>query len=124
MFELAGSTRSDPIAFVPKLFDKNFHDGVVARALSVRQIPPPAAPTQRRQLLALQFGAMASAVMRPEVIYGAPLKVKTPGKLAVLGPISCHLPGACSPASIELQPLLAARVASPDTSESGYARTR
>src|ERR1700694_5667531 len=122
MFELVGSTRSDPIAFVPKLFDKNFQVGVVASALSVRQIPPPAAPTQSRQpfvsrssslspRLGRQFGAIASAVMRPEVIYGAPLKVKTAGKLAVLGPISCHAPGACSLASIERQPLLAARVA-------------
>src|ERR1700737_4992267 len=116
MFELLGSTRSDPIAFVPKLFDKNVHVGVVARALFVRQIPPPAAPTQRRQLLVLQVGAMASAVMRPEVIYGAPLKVNTSGKPAVLGPINVQEPGECELEFSVDQPFFAAMVESPETS--------
>jgi hypothetical protein len=57
-------------------------------ALSVRQTPPPAAPTQTVHLVWLHAGSMASAVTRPEVVYAAPLKVNIAGKFAVLGPAS------------------------------------
>ena len=35
---------------------------------------------------------MARAVTRPDVVYGAPLNVRTPGKFALLGPTSPHAP--------------------------------
>ena len=67
------------MAFVAKLPDTKVQAGAPASALSVRQMPPPAAPSQTRQVFTVQLGAMASAVMRPEVTYGAPLKVRTAG---------------------------------------------
>src|SRR4029077_18448033 len=78
------------MAFVLKLLEINVQLGVVASALSVRQIPPPAAAAHTRQLVVLQSGAMASAVTRPEVIYSVPVNVKIDGSTAVLGPIICH----------------------------------
>src|SRR2546421_9610918 len=66
----------------------NFQVGVVASALSVRQIPPPAAATQRRQNVALHPGARANAVTRPDVTYSRPLYVRGAGNVAMLGPNS------------------------------------
>jgi hypothetical protein len=51
---------------VPKLPETNVHDGVAARASSVRQMPPPAAATQNRQLPGTHVPAIARAVIRPE----------------------------------------------------------
>jgi len=45
-----------------------FQLGVAARALVVFQTPPPAAAINTVQLAALQFGATAMAVARPEKI--------------------------------------------------------
>ena len=58
-----------PIAFVAKLPETNvqfvpFPD----RALFVRQTPPPAAAAQARHFDCEQFGSIASAVMRPDVV--------------------------------------------------------
>src|SRR4029077_6454921 len=66
-------------------------------ALSVRQTPPPAAAAHARHLLVLQLGSMASAVMRPEVVYAAPLKVRTSGKFDVLGPARAQAPSTLMP---------------------------
>ena len=66
---VAGSRVSVPIAFVAKLPEMNAQFGLAANALFVRQIPPPAAPTQSLQSLVVQVGVMANAVMRPEVTY-------------------------------------------------------
>src|SRR5207253_10748623 len=92
-----GSTLSEPIAFVAKLPDTNCQLGpLLERALVVSHMPPPAAATRSRQLPVLQLGSIASAVMRPEVVYSSPLNVKISGKFAVLGPISDQVPtGAC-----------------------------
>ena len=54
-----------PIALVPNEPETFVHDGVEASASSVRQTPPPAAPTQSRQLPDAQVGATATAVTRP-----------------------------------------------------------
>src|SRR5262245_56061534 len=43
--ELFGSTQSEPIALVVSPFVTDVQAGVFASALSVRQTPPPAAPT-------------------------------------------------------------------------------
>src|SRR6186997_874111 len=94
------------------------------KALSVRQTPPPAAPTQTVHLLWLHAGSMASAVTRPEVVYAAPLKVNIAGKFAVLGPASVQTPVAflfvCD--FIFVHALLAFTVKLNGTSVAGYAR--
>src|SRR6478672_5569907 len=93
-----GSNSRDPIAFVAKLPETKVQFAPAPlRALSVRQTPPPAAPTQTRQPLFPQSGEMAKAVIRPEVTYCAPLKVRRSGKIAVLGPIRCHCPAVFFP---------------------------
>lgn len=48
--------------------DAGAHVGDAARAFVVRQMPPPAAPTQTRQPWPdpPQFGSIAMAVTRPE----------------------------------------------------------
>src|SRR5690348_16890338 len=56
-----------------------FHCGSPAVAKSVRQTPPPEAPAQTTQLLALQLGETTSAVMRLAVWFVAPEKEVTPG---------------------------------------------
>src|SRR5215475_7042152 len=90
-----------PIAFVAKLPETNVQlTPLPESALSVRHTPPPAAAAQTRHPLLLQLGSMASAVIRPEVVYAAPLKVRTLGKFSELGPASVHAPptpGACGP---------------------------
>src|SRR6266576_1428512 len=86
-----GSSSSDPIAFVPKPPETKVQFAPAPfRALSLRQTPPPAAPTQTRQPVFAQAGEIAKAVIRPEVTYCAPLKVRISGKIALLGPIRCH----------------------------------
>ena len=60
-----------------------FHVGFGARALSVRQTPPPETPAQRRQLLAVQSGSATSIVVtRLAVLLVAPEKEITPGWVA------------------------------------------
>src|SRR5258707_1016168 len=49
------------------------------RALSVRQTPPPAAPTHSVHCCAVQLGEIASAVMRPEVTYWLPCRFRNAG---------------------------------------------
>ena len=92
-FPLRESKVKVPIALVEKLSETNVHFAPLPdKALSVRQTPPPAAPTQTVHLLLLHTGSMASAVTRPEVVYAAPLKVNIAGKFAVLGPASVQAP--------------------------------
>src|SRR6476661_2129555 len=58
-----------PIAFVAKLPETNVQFAPLPEsALSVRQMPPPAAAAQARHPFVLQFGAIANAVIRPEVL--------------------------------------------------------
>src|SRR5438046_10629166 len=89
---VAASKVNVPIEFVAKLPERNVQFGEFPSALLVRQTPPPAAATQSMQSPFVQVGAMASAVMRPEVMYEAPLKVKISGKFATLGPMRFHAP--------------------------------
>jgi hypothetical protein len=57
------------MAFVSKLPETNVQLGpLVESALSVRQTPPPAAAAQTRQLPTVQLGAIASALIRPDVV--------------------------------------------------------
>jgi hypothetical protein len=83
-----------PIAFVPKLPDRNVHDGVAASALSVRQTPPPAAATHtRHDVVPHAFESTASAVTRPETPRSEAWlskKFRTAGCVAVDGPASCQ----------------------------------
>src|SRR3954466_9153172 len=60
-----------------------FHCGSPAAAKSVRQTPPPAAPAQTMQLLAVQLGETTSAVIRLAVWFVAPEKARTPGWVAL-----------------------------------------
>src|SRR5690349_15101162 len=64
--ESVGSTISDPNAFVGRSDGGAIQVGCAASASLVRQMPPPAAATQSRQLCAPQFGSIASAVTRPD----------------------------------------------------------
>src|SRR4051812_20274642 len=94
-----------PIALMPNEPDTFVHAGVVAIALSVRQMPPPAAASHMRQTDRLHLLLMASAVTRPETCIGAAWKSKkfsTFGCVAVVGPTSCQaLPVAGRRAAIE-----------------------
>src|SRR5712692_9406833 len=49
------------------------------RPLSVRQTPPPAAPTQTVHCWGVQFGVIASAVIRPDVTYWLPCRFRNAG---------------------------------------------
>lgn len=51
--------------WIPKSLERNCQFGCPLRAFLVRQTPPPAAYTQRRQLPGAQFGSIAMAVARP-----------------------------------------------------------
>src|SRR5437868_15274326 len=125
--ESFGSTRSDPIALVAKLPETNVQLAPdPARALSVRQTPPPAAPAQTRQVLFEQFAETASAVTRPESLYCCPENVRMSGKIPLLGPIKCHAPSVFLPFPLPLlavtnwlNPVMAFRLASVGTSSAG-----
>src|ERR1043166_8770395 len=116
----------EPMALVAKLLDTNSHCGDPARPSLARQIPPPAAPTYMGQAPRVQLGPIAIAVTRPAVTYCAPAPrtFRTPGCVALLGPISCQVPGECAPAFSEAQLLCAARVASGGMPGAGYARSK
>src|SRR3978361_1289821 len=81
------------------------------RALSVLQMPPPAAACHKRQREALHAGSTTRAVIRPASTYGAPVNVSVPGSCAKLGPARVQVPGAARPP----QPRLS--VCSPDCCE-------
>ena len=66
-----GSTTTEPIAWIPNEPDRNSQLGFPASAFFVRHTPPPATPSQSRQLPGLQVGAMASEVVRPPAVYSA-----------------------------------------------------
>ena len=89
-----GSKTRDPTAFdgMPSL--NGFQLGVAARALVVFQTPPPAAAINTVQLAALQFGATAMAVARPEKIVPCEAPVDSDATSAdagtPLGPTSFH----------------------------------
>src|SRR5436190_23667676 len=61
--------------------------GFGARALSVRQTPPPETPVQSLHCFAVQSGSATSAVTRLAVSLVAPENERTPGSVAFcLGP--------------------------------------
>src|SRR5689334_10089614 len=73
--ESVGSTISEPKALVFSPSSIGVQVGLVSSAFSVRQIPPPAAATQRRQPSPSvpQLGSIASAVTRPDSCVGGPV---------------------------------------------------
>ncbi len=75
-----GSRVSDPTEFWSRssgLICCQF--GSAASTLSVFQTPPPEAPAQTRQCLAVQLGSATIAVIRLAVTFVAPEKAVTPG---------------------------------------------
>src|SRR4026209_1826599 len=50
---------------ISKGADRYVQDGLPLNALSVRQIPPPAAESHKRQLVELQVGEIANAFVLP-----------------------------------------------------------
>jgi hypothetical protein len=87
-----GSTSIVPIAFRSKGELRYVQVGVGAIGSSVRQMPPPAVPTQSRQNVVLQTGEIAIAGVRDAGTYGAPEKFRTPGCVGVVGPYGCQVP--------------------------------
>src|SRR6476620_12099396 len=73
----------------------NVQSGFAARALSVRQMPPPETPAQTRQPEFPQLGETTSAVVRLAVLFVAPEKARTPGWVAFT----------CGPSCAQLWPL-------------------
>ena len=77
------------MAFVPKPLERKVHRGSLASALSLRQMPPPAAAIQTRQVLRLHDGSIAIAVTRPETPKSEAWSsntFRTAGTVAVAGP--------------------------------------
>src|SRR6267143_1311465 len=70
--ESLGSIAIDPIALEVNPSEEEGQVGEAASPLLLSQMPPPAAPTQTRQLVALQSGATARAETRPELMTPAP----------------------------------------------------
>src|SRR5438270_13736475 len=85
-----GSIVMSPMALVAKLPEMKVQLGVLSRALFVLQIPPPAAPTYKRQCPSPQWCSIAKAEMRPEATYGAAVRLRISGYRAMLGPIEVH----------------------------------
>ena len=88
-----GSRSSDPIALLLNPFDVKTQYGSGDSGLSVRQMPPPAAAIHNRHRLVVHVGEIATAVMRPDVRYCAPEKVRRPGIVAWIGPTRSHTNG-------------------------------
>src|SRR2546421_3631637 len=76
--ESLGSATSEPTEFSARPPSSHFQVGLAARAFSVRQTPPPAVPTQRRQLPGTHVGATTSAVSRLPPARGAAPGGRTP----------------------------------------------
>src|SRR5919199_3724893 len=96
VFPLAsfGSRSIVPTAFEGKPFETNTQDGSGENGLSVRQIRPPAAATQSRQFeFVVQTGVFTIDVTRPAMWNSAPEKLRIPGCVACVGPISDHSNG-------------------------------
>src|SRR5919202_617764 len=75
-----GSRSIVPIAFDRNDFDVNTQYGSGENGLSVRQMPPPAAATHRRQSeFVVHVGVWIIAVTRPAMWKSAPLKLRMPG---------------------------------------------
>ncbi len=70
-----GSTRSEPNELVGRPAETDSQSGWAARALPVRQMPPPAAATHTRQVAGTgaHVGSIASAVTRPDVVVARPV---------------------------------------------------
>src|ERR1700739_1872362 len=102
------------MALVAKLPETNSQFGLPARPSLARQMPPPAAPTYTGQAPGLQVAPMPMAVTRPDTTnwVPSPSTFRTPGWVALLGPISCHAPGECGAALRAAQPFCAAIVES------------
>src|ERR1051325_7311380 len=79
----AESYVSDPIAPGLKEPSEKFSPfGFPDSSLSVRQTPPPAAPTHTVQRDLSQVGVMASAVIRPEAAYSLPWRFSGGGQIS------------------------------------------
>src|SRR6266404_2386528 len=82
---------NEPIALLMTFSEvRKVQLGLAARAFVVLQTPPPAAPIQTRQKAPLHALCVskARAVIRPDVVAAEPVKDRTFGNSAVLGPIS------------------------------------
>src|SRR5882724_928135 len=88
--ESLGSAVSAPTEFCPIPPVRYVQLGSAATASSVRQTPPPAAPTQRRQLPGTHVGAMTRTGLRVAVVSVLPVNASTPGSIAF-----CSAPYAC-----------------------------
>ena len=92
-----GSTTIDPMALEVRPVSTGCQSGWVARASFVLQMPPPAAPTHRRhEPVGLQFGSMAIAVTRPEVVVSRPVYVVTAGTRGSTGPSADQAPASAA----------------------------
>jgi hypothetical protein len=99
----AASKYSDPNAVVGRSERGAVHCGCSASASAVRQMPPPAAATQARQLPLSHAGSTAIAVTRPDSWVGGPCWVTgskncdaSPATFGVIGPRPAQLPGAAA----------------------------
>ena len=72
--------------FEPNAPDRNVQSGWSASALSVRQMPPPAAPIQSLQLAGVHTFEIAIAVVRPEARYSLPCRLRIGGYTPGRGP--------------------------------------
>src|SRR5436190_21738619 len=86
-----GSRSIVPIALLLKPFEVKTQYGSGENGLSVRQMPPPAAATHSRQFeLDEQVGVLIIDVTRPAMWYWAPEKLRMPGWVRCVGPITDH----------------------------------
>jgi len=60
-----GSSASAATLLCSKVWETYDHSGSSASASFVRQTPPPAFASQRRQLPATQYGSISTAIERP-----------------------------------------------------------
>src|SRR5690349_18339100 len=105
---------SEPKALVGRSSGGAIQAGVAASALSVRQMPPPAAATHSRHGAPAgaddlpQFGSIASAVTRPDSCVLGPCCVAgsknwpdCPGTFPVTGPSADQAPGVAESACVK-----------------------
>src|SRR3954451_4731775 len=85
---------------MPNMLERYVQFGSAARALSDRQMPPPAAAIQTRHVLRLHFGSTTRAVTRPETWKSEAWlsnTFRTDGCVAVDGPASSQFFGRIAP---------------------------
>src|SRR5919197_3675757 len=83
-----------PTALLRNPLETNTQYGSGENGLSVRHMPPRAAASHKRQFeFVVQTGVLIIAVTRPAMWNCAPEKLRTPGCVACVGPISDHSNG-------------------------------